>query len=57
MLNTDANPIQMTGRYFTREELQIWGEKRKIVIHKEIVFSRPPNTDFWGFLASDVRDE
>jgi hypothetical protein len=56
-LNTDANPIQMTGRYLVREELEIWGGRRKIVTSREIVFPHPPNGQFWGFLARDVRDE
>jgi hypothetical protein len=56
-LNTDANPIQMTGSYLTRDDLEIWGETRKIVTSREIVFPHPPNTQFWGFLARNVRDE
>jgi hypothetical protein len=56
-LNTDANPIQMTGRYLSRHDLEMWGEKQKIVTSREIVFPHPPNTQFWGFLARDVRDE
>ena len=57
VLDTDTNPFQLRGNYITRDDLQIWGTKRKIVIYKEIVFPRPPNTDFWGFLREDVRDE
>jgi hypothetical protein len=57
ILNTDANPFQLRGKYITRDDLEIWGTKRKIVTHKEIVFPRPPNGDFWGFLNEDVRDE
>jgi hypothetical protein len=57
ILGTDANPFQLSGRYITRRELQIWGEKRKIVTHKEIVFPHPPNSDFYGFLSFDARDE
>jgi hypothetical protein len=56
-LDTDANPVKLTGRYITREDLQIWGEKRKIVTEKEIVFSHPPNFEFFGFLRQDARDE
>ena len=29
-LDTDANPVKLTGRYITRDELQAWGEKRKV---------------------------
>jgi hypothetical protein len=56
-LDTDANPVKVTGRYITRDELQIWGEKRKIVTQKEIVFSHPPNFEFFGLLRQDTRDE
>jgi len=56
-LDTDANPVKLTGRYITRDELQIWGEKRKIVTEKEIVFSHPPNYQFFGFLRQDARDQ
>jgi hypothetical protein len=56
-LDTDANPVKLTGRYITREDLQIWGEKRKIVTEKEIVFSHPPNYGFFGFIRQDARDE
>jgi len=56
-LDTDAGPVKLTGRYITRDELQIWGEKRKIVTQKEIVFSHPPNFEFFGFLKQDARDE
>jgi hypothetical protein len=56
-LDTDASPVKLTGRYITRDELQIWGEKRKIVTQKEIVFSHPPNFEFFGFLRQDARDE
>jgi len=56
-LDTDANPVKLTGRYMTREELEIWGDKRKIVTEKEIVFSHPPNFEFFGFLRQDARDE
>jgi hypothetical protein len=57
LLDTDANPAKITGRYITRSEPQIWGEKRKIVTHKEIVFPHPPNFEFLGFLGQEVRDE
>jgi hypothetical protein len=56
-LDTDAKPVKLTGRYITRDQLQIWGEKRKIVTQKEIVFSHPPNFEFFGFLRQDARDE
>jgi len=56
-LNTDAAPLHLRGRYMTRDELQIWGTKRKIVTQREIVFTHPPNRDFLGFLGRDVRDE
>jgi hypothetical protein len=56
-LDTDRNPVKLTGQYTTRSDLQIWGEKRKIVTIKEIVFSHPPNSEFFGLLARDIRDE
>ena len=56
-LDTDASPVKLTGRYLTRDERQIWGEKRKIVTQKEIVFSHPPNFEFYGLLRQDARDE
>jgi hypothetical protein len=56
-LDTDANPVKLSGQYITRDELQIWGEKRKIITQKEIVFSHPPNFEFFGFLRQDARDE
>ncbi|WOH69046.1 hypothetical protein [Bradyrhizobium sp. BWA-3-5] len=55
--DTDASPIKLTGRYVTRDELQIWGEKRKLVTQREVVFSHPPNFEFFGFLKQDARDE
>src|SRR5262249_10226562 len=55
--NTDASPFQLRGRYTMRDDLQMWGTKRKIVTHKEIVFTHPPNREFFGFLGRDVRDE
>jgi len=57
LLNSDARPVELTGRYMTREELQIWGTKRKIVTRKEIVFAHPPNSEFFGFLGRGVRDD
>jgi hypothetical protein len=57
ILNTDATPFQLSGRFVTRRDLQIWGTKRKIVTLQEIVFSHPPNSDFYGFLSKEVRDE
>jgi hypothetical protein len=56
-LNTDANPVQLTGRYITRSEQQIWGDQRKKITYKELVFPRPPNGDFWGFIGRDVADQ
>ncbi|WP_407159394.1 hypothetical protein [Bradyrhizobium sp. STM 3557] len=55
-LNTDANPVQLTGRYITRSETQIWGDRHKKITYKELVFPRPPNADFWGFISRDVAD-
>jgi hypothetical protein len=55
-VDTDANPVKLTGRYVARDELQIWGSKRKIVTQREIVFSHPPNFEFFGFLKQDARD-
>lgn len=57
LLNTDANPLKLSGRYTARTEHETWGTVRKIVTYKEIVFSRPPNAEFLGFLGSEVRDE
>ncbi len=57
LLNTDANPLQLSGRYITRRELEMWGTKRKIVTFQEIVFPSPPNRDFVGLLGRGVRDE
>ncbi len=56
-LNTDAIPVQLTGRYITRTETQIWGDRRKSVTYKEVVFPRPPNADFWGFVGRHVADQ
>jgi hypothetical protein len=56
-LNTDANPIPLNGRYLMRTDSQTWGTKRKIIAFKEVVFPHPPNREFLGFLARDVRDE
>lgn len=57
LLNTDASPWKLTGRYTARTEHETWGTARKTVIYKEIVFSRPPNAVFLGFLGREVRDE
>jgi hypothetical protein len=57
LLDTDRRPVKLTGQYVTRSDLEIWGEKRKIVTTKEIVFSHPPNSEFLGFLGEGVRDE
>jgi hypothetical protein len=57
LLNTDAHPSKLTGRYTVRTEHETWGAVRKTVTYKEIVFSRPPNAEFIGFLGRDVRDE
>jgi hypothetical protein len=57
LLNTDAHPAKLTGRYTVRTEHETWGAVRKTVIYKEIVFGRPPNPEFIGFLNRDVRDE
>jgi len=54
---TDRNPAKITGRYITRDDVEIWGQKRKIVTQREIVFSHPPNFEFFGFLKKDARDE
>jgi hypothetical protein len=56
-LNTDANPVQLAGRYITRTEAQIWGDRPKRITYKELVFPRPPNADFWGFIGRDVADD
>jgi hypothetical protein len=57
VLNTDRHPFQLSGRYITRSDVQVWGTTRKIVTHREIVFAHPPNPEFFGFLADDVRTE
>jgi hypothetical protein len=56
-LGTDRKPFKLTGQLILRDELQIWGEKRKIVTQKELVFSHPPNFEFFGFLGKEARDE
>jgi hypothetical protein len=56
-LNTDAAPIQLNGHYSIRNDRQIWGEKRKVVTYREIVFSHSATIYFLGFLTRDVRDE
>ncbi|RXT45101.1 hypothetical protein B5V03_21350 [Bradyrhizobium betae] len=56
-LETDANPLKITGRYISRDEVQTWGDKRKIVTQSEIVFPHPPNFEFFGFLRQFARDE
>jgi hypothetical protein len=56
-LGTDAAPIQLDGHYSIRHDLQIWGEKRKIITYKEMVFFPSANISFLGFLTKDVRDE
>lgn len=57
VIDTDTNPVNLTGRYVARSDQQIWGAKRKVVTHKEIVFSYPQSSEFIGLLADDVRDE
>jgi hypothetical protein len=57
ILATDANPFQLIGRYITRREPIIAGNKRRIVTLQEIVFPHPPNSDFYGFLSREIRDE
>ena len=57
LLDTDGNPAKITGRYITRSEPLIAGEKRKIVTYKEVVFPHPPNFEFLGFLGQEVRNE
>ena len=57
LLDSDANPVKVTGHYTTRSDLQTWGDKRKIVTYKEIVFSHPPNPQILGFLGEEDRDE
>src|SRR6202000_3406471 len=57
LLNTDANPWKLSGHYTVRTEHETWGSARKTVTCKEIVFSRPPNAVFLGFLGREVRDE
>jgi hypothetical protein len=57
LLNTDANPWKLRGRYTVRTEHETWGNVRKVVTYKEIVFSRPPNTEFLGFLGHEAHDE
>jgi hypothetical protein len=52
-LNTDGSPVQMTGRYIAREELQTRGGKLKIVTSRQIVFPYPQNAQFWVFVARD----
>ena len=56
-VDTNANPLKITGRYISRDEVQIWGDKRKIVTQSEIVFPHPPNFEFFGFLRQVARDE
>jgi hypothetical protein len=56
-MDTDTSPIQLNGRYFTRNDLQIWGVKRKLIKYEEIVFSRSANIDFLGVVTREVRDE
>ena len=56
-LGTDASPAEVTGRYTARTEHEIWGTTRKVVTHKEIVFSYFPNRKFLGFLGKEVRDQ
>jgi hypothetical protein len=57
LLNTDASPWKLSGRYIVRTEHETWGTVRKIVTYKEIVFGHPPNDEFLGFLGREVRDE
>jgi hypothetical protein len=56
-LGTDAGPAQVTGRYTARTEHEVWGTTRKVVTHKEIVFSYFPNRKFLGFLGKEARDQ
>lgn len=57
LLGTDVSPIKLTGRYITRTEEQIWGDRHKRITYKELVFPRLPNAEFWGFIGRDVADK
>lgn len=57
VLNTDAHPSKLTGRYTVRTAHETWGTARKTVTYKEIVFGHPPNAEFIAFLSRDARDE
>src|SRR5262249_28065713 len=55
-LDTDANPIQLNGRYFIRNNVFTAGEKQRVATDKEIVFSFSGSIAFLGFLSRNVRD-
>src|SRR5262249_28439866 len=55
-LATDESPHRLSGRYLTKERLEIWGTQRKTVTITEIVFPHPQNFRFLGFVSRSVRD-
>jgi hypothetical protein len=57
LLNTDANPTRITGKYTKRTKIYEIAGIKKTVEFSQIIFSLPPNWEFMGFAKRTVLDK
>ena len=57
LMHTDAEPFKVQGKMRSWNEDQLWADKKKRVIYREITFPLDPHYEFYGFLSREVHDK